>query len=63
MSATSKWEAQITGGVPMRLHQLAHRNDASGHFWIWGGVNDHLDCRDDNFSFNSSHFDDIDVVV
>lgn len=63
MSATPKWEAQLAGGTPMDLHQLARSNDNSGHFWIWGGVNDYLDCRDDNFSFSSSHFDGIDDDV
>ncbi|MFR0675504.1 hypothetical protein ACLUUI_16150 [Enterobacterales bacterium AW_CKDN230030176-1A_HGKHYDSX7] len=60
MSATIKWEAHLTGGNPAVLHQLVNRNVGSGHFWLWGGINDHLDCRDNNFSFSSAHFDDFD---
>lgn len=59
MSTTNNWEVYLTGGNPSVLHQLVNRNVASGHFWLWGGINEHLDCRDNNFSFSSAHFEDI----
>lgn len=43
----------------MHLHQLSRENDNNGHFWVWGGVDDYLDCTNDHFSFSSSHFNDI----
>ena len=55
----SDWEVQIDGGNPMWLHQLAGRNDMRGHFSLWGGVDDWLDCRNDYFSFSSLYFKDI----
>lgn len=60
MTPVHQWEAQLTGGNAMLLHEIAQHNDASGHFWIWGGVDHHLDCQNDHFSFNSAHLHDID---
>lgn len=59
MSSTIQWEVELTSGIPMYLHQLSRENDNNGHFWVWGGVDDYLDCKNDHFSFSSSHFDDI----
>lgn len=59
MSSTIQWEVELASGSPMHLHQLARQLDNNGHFWIWGGIDHHLDCTNDQFSFSSSHFDDI----
>ena len=59
MSSTINWEVELTSGIPRYLHQLSRENDNNGHFWVWGGVDDYLDCTNDHFSFSSSHFDDI----
>ncbi|QKL09271.1 hypothetical protein GEV41_23795 [Pseudomonas putida] len=59
MNSTIKWEVELAGGNPMHLHQLAGQNDASGHFWLWGGIDHYRDCKNDDFSFSSSHFDEI----
>lgn len=48
------WEVVIRGGNPQLLRDLSQRHSGDkGYFRLWGGVNDYLDCYDDNFSFNS----------
>ena len=60
MRPKHEWEVQLAGGNAMLLHDIASHNENTGHFWIWGGVDHHLDCQNDHFSFSSAYFCDID---
>lgn len=59
MKSLHQWEAQLVGGNAALLHQISSHNESTGHFWIWGGIDHHLDCQSDHFSFNSAYLDDI----
>lgn len=54
----SRWEVILRGGNPSILHQIINYSNSLGHFWLWGGIDDYLDCRNDDFRFNSSYFPD-----
>lgn len=55
------WEITISGGNTQLLRDLSQRSSGNkGYFRIWGGINDYLDCYDDNFSFTSVFFLDND---
>ncbi|MFG8567794.1 hypothetical protein ACEPT0_08330 [Pseudomonas paraeruginosa] len=60
MQPLHEWEVQLAGGNSMLLHNIASHNETTGHFWIWGGLDHHLDCHNDHFSFSSAYLHDID---
>lgn len=56
------WEVVISGGNSQILRTISEQVPfcSKGYFRIWGGINDYLECYDDNFSFNSIFFLDDD---